>query len=76
MLNDDKKDPIWITLGVYGAVGFQLALAVIAGWFIGNYFDQRWNSSPWLAVTGLVAGFIGGLVNLIRILNWHQRKKS
>lgn len=69
-----KKDPLWITFGIYGAVGIQLSLTVVAGWFIGNYLDQKWEISPWLALTGLVLGFVGGLVNLIRILNWRQKK--
>jgi F0F1-type ATP synthase assembly protein I len=56
-------------------VGIQLSLTVVAGWFIGNYFDDKWETSPWLALLGLVLGFVGGLVNLIRILNWRQRKQ-
>ncbi|MDO8528143.1 MAG: AtpZ/AtpI family protein [Deltaproteobacteria bacterium] len=76
MNNDDKKNPMWLTLGVYGAVGFQLSIAVVAGWFLGNYFDQRWNTSPWLALLGLISGFIGGFVNLIRMLSWHQNRKK
>lgn len=71
-----KKDDFWVTFGIYGAVGFQLALTVVAGWFLGNYFDQKWAISPWLALSGLVLGFVGGLYNLIRILNWRQKNSS
>ena len=76
MKNEDQKDPLWLTFGIYGAVGFQLAIAVVGGWFLGNYLDQRWQSSPWLALSGLVIGFVGGLVNLIRILQWQQKRKN
>lgn len=68
-----KKDDFWINWGIYGTVGFQLAITVVAGWLIGDYFDQKWNTGPWLALSGLTAGFVGGLYNLIRILRWRQK---
>jgi len=72
--NLPKKDPLWVIFGLYGAVGIQLALAVVGGWFIGTYFDERLQTAPWLGLTGLVAGFTGGLYNLVRILNWRQKR--
>lgn len=69
----NNKDHFWLNFGIYGAVGMQLALAVVAGWFIGNYFDGKWKSSPWLALLGLILGFIGGLYNLLRILRTRQK---
>lgn len=71
----DKNNQFWVSIGIYGAVGIQLALVVVAGWFLGDYFDQRFNSKPWLAILGLVLGFLGGLVNLFRVLNWHQKRR-
>ena len=68
----NKRDPFWTTLGIYGAVGIQLALAVIGGWLLGNYADQRLGTSPWIALIGLTLGFAGGLYNLIRTLKWRK----
>ena len=68
-----KKESFSIAFGIYGVVGIQLALTVVAGWFIGDYFDIKWQTSPWLALIGLVFGFVGGLYNLIRILRWRQK---
>ncbi len=70
-----KGDPFLIAFGVYGAVGFQLALTVIGGLFLGDWSDKKLGTSPWLTILGLVLGSIGGFYNLIRILNWHQEKK-
>lgn len=72
----NKKDDFWLNLGIYGAVGFQLALAVVGGWLFGNYGDQKWGTAPWLAILGLVMGFLGGLYNLIRILRWQQKRTN
>ena len=70
----NEKDPFWITFGIYGAVGIQLALSVVAGLLLGNYLDNKWGSRPWLALMGLTIGFAGGLYNLIRILRWRDNK--
>lgn len=75
----DKKLPD-STLGAYaayGAAGIQLAASVIAGLAFGNYLDKRLGSAPWLTATGIILGFIGGLINLVRILGWFNegRKK-
>lgn len=69
----NQKDPFWTTFGIYGALGIQLALAVIGGWLLGNYADQRLETGPWIALIGLILGFGGGLYNLIRTLKWRQK---
>ncbi len=71
---NDEKNSFWIAFGIYGAVGIQLALSVVAGWFLGDWLDGKWGTRPWLGLTGLALGFIGGLYNLIRILRWRDGK--
>jgi len=65
-----------MTFGLYGAVGFQLAIAVIAGLFVGQWLDNHWQTTPWLTLVGLLIGSIGGFYNLIRIINWKNRPKN
>ncbi|MGH7830414.1 MAG: AtpZ/AtpI family protein [Candidatus Binatia bacterium] len=71
-----KGDPFILALGVYGGVGFQLAASVVGGLLIGHYLDKRWDTSPWLAMTGLVIGSAGGFYNLLKILDWNQRRRK
>ena len=71
---NDEKDPFWMTFGIYGAIGIQLAVSVVAGWFLGNYFDGKWQTTPWLGLAGLIFGFAGGLYNLIRVLRWRETR--
>jgi len=65
-----------VAVGVYGGVGFQLAASVVGGLLLGNFLDQRWGTSPWLAMSGLILGSIGGFYNLLKILDWKQRRKQ
>ncbi len=73
MAENDKGGPgkgpsPLVAYGVYGAAGLQLAASTVGFLLVGNWLDGRYGTSPWLAVTGLVLGFVGGLVNLIRIV--------
>lgn len=70
------KNSFWIGFGIYGVVGIQLSLSVVAGWLLGDYFDKKISSTPWLALLGLVLGFVGGLYNLFRLLRWRNKQGS
>lgn len=49
------------------AAGMELGLVVaglaLAGWWA----DGRWGTRPWLMLTGLAAGLIGGTYNVWKI---------
>ncbi len=71
-----QSDPFLIAFGIYGGVGFQLAASVVGGLLLGGYADKRWGTSPWLTMTGLIFGAVGGFYNLIKILNWNQNRRK
>lgn len=70
-----KNDSLSIAMGVYGAVGFQLAISVIACLWFGNWLDEKLSTAPWLLFLGLLFGFAAGFWNLIRLLQLYNRKK-
>ena len=72
----DNKDSFIAAFGIYGAVGFQLAFAVVGGLYLGYLADEYFGTSPWLTVIGLTLGSMGGFYNLIRIIDWNQRRKE
>jgi len=53
-----------------------LAASVVGGLLIGAHFDRRWDLSPWLTMTGLIVGATAGFYNLIRIMNWNERRRQ
>ncbi|MDO8141151.1 MAG: AtpZ/AtpI family protein [Candidatus Brocadiales bacterium] len=74
-----KKDSeMYRILGLVGSFGFTTAGAVAGGYFLGNYLDKEFNSSPWfmlsLIILGITASFIEFL-KLIKKLN-NESKKS
>lgn len=71
-----QDDSFLVAFGVYGAVGFQLALAVVAGLYLGSLADKHWDTAPWLTLVGLVLGATAGFYNLVRVLQWRQKRKE
>ncbi len=74
LLQDKKEYAFLIAYGIYGVVGFQLAISVAGGVLGGQWLDKRWDTTPWLTLTGLVIGAVAGFYNLIKILNWKDRR--
>lgn len=70
-----QKDDWYVAYGIYGVVGVQLAAAVVAGLFFGNYLDKKLGTLPWLTITGLILGSAAGFYNLVRIMNWNRQRK-
>ena len=76
MNGQNDKDGWYLAYGIYSVAGIQLAVAVVAGLFLGNYIDKKAGTSPWLTMIGLVLGFAGGLYNLVSIMNWHKDRSK
>ena len=68
-----KKDKIWVIFGVFGAAGFQLTFCVIGGLYLGDYCDKYFGWDPWGKFAGVIIGFIAGIYNLYRLLNWREK---
>ena len=76
--NEDEKDSSrswYMTFGLYGAVGTQLAITIVACLWAGNWADNRFDTTPWLTLIGLTVGCVGGFYNFIRTVLWQQNKK-
>lgn len=70
------KGSVYYALGLYGAVGVQLAASVVAGLFLGDWLDGKLGTSPWLTLIGCLTGTAGGIWNLAKMLKWSERSKN
>ena len=62
------KDSFYVTFGIYGAVGFQLAISVVAGLYLGKWGDKKLGTDPWLMILGVALGAVVGFYNLIKLM--------
>lgn len=51
-------------LAYFSSLGFQVALSIFIGLFIGIYLDRRFETIPWLTLLGLLMGIAAGFRNI------------
>ena len=71
-----SDNDLLVTLGIYGAIGFQLAISVVLGVLAGRWLDARWDTTPWLTIVGMLLGSGAGFWNLIRLLKWKDQDRD
>jgi len=52
--------------GPFLTLGIQLALTVVAFFFLGRWLDDRFRTTPWLMLGGLARGVTGGMISFFR----------
>ena len=63
-------------LGPYMALGFQLAAAVVGFFLLGHWLDNRYDTSPWLKLLGLLLGATGGFIKFFKTVARLDKKES
>jgi len=56
-------------LAQYSTIIFILPSAVIGGYLIGRWIDNKLDSFPWATVTLVLLGTAGGFIEVFRVLN-------
>ena len=75
------KDPKWSISGLretapYLGLGIQLAAGVLVFFFLGSWADKKFETTPWLMLTGVTIGFVGGFVQFFRSVSELTKKES
>lgn len=65
-----KKDPSSLAdqlrgLAPFLTLGIQLALGVVVLFFLGRWLDDMWGTPPWMMLTCLAIGIVGGIVKFV-----------
>ncbi|HXS82916.1 MAG TPA: AtpZ/AtpI family protein [Methylomirabilota bacterium] len=59
--DDQKRDPSGMrSAATLLAIPSLLIISPLVGFFLGDFGDKRFHTSPWLALTGLALGFVAG----------------
>jgi ATP synthase protein I len=71
---DAKK--LWRIAGNTGAVGIEVALAIVIGYFGGQWLDGKFRTAPWLTYLGFAAGIGAAIKALVRVSRAYQKKNA
>ncbi len=53
-------------VGPFLTIGLQLAISVVAFFFVGYWLDGKLGTSPWCSLVGAFLGVAGGLVKFLK----------
>ena len=68
----EKKS--WVEAEKYIQLGIMLPVAVVVGYFLGSFLDDKFGTT-WIKLAGLFVGIIAGFVQLARIAMSDDAKK-
>lgn len=66
---DEENRSAMLAAGPYLTLGIQLAVTVVAMFFLGRWCDEKFSTSPWLMIAALCVGCTGGLIKFIHTVN-------
>ena len=49
------------------SLGIEMGLAVLLGWFVGQWLDNRWGTDPWLMLVFTLFGVAAGFKAVLRV---------
>ncbi|OPX84368.1 MAG: putative F0F1-ATPase [Pelotomaculum sp. PtaB.Bin104] len=55
-------------LSLATAIGTELAVTVVSGYYCGQFLDRRFATEPWLMLAGVVAGIAVGIAGICKTL--------
>jgi ATP synthase protein I len=67
---------MWRAAGTTGAVGIEIVLAVLVGYWGGQWLDRHLGTTPWLMYLGLAAGIGAAIKALVRVVRQYNRSIS
>ncbi len=67
---------MWRVAGQTGAVGIEVAVAILIGYFGGQYLDSKFHSTPWLKWIGLGAGIGAAVKALVRVTRKYLKQQE
>ena len=73
---ENQKDGIMLSVAPYLTLGAQLAATVIAFFFIGKYSDEYFGTKPWLMITLIMVGVVGGMIKFFRTVIELSKKEE
>ena len=78
MTSEDNKPPqsekkSWVEAEKLVQLGVMLPLALIVGYFVGSFLDDKFHTT-WIKIVGLFIGIAAGFVQLVRVAGSEGKK--
>lgn len=58
----------WRAFGIFGAIGIELAVCIVAGLFAGRWLDNVMGTDPLFLIIGILGGLFIGILSMIILI--------
>ena len=65
---DPRNENPWKAAGLVGALGANLAICVVAGYYAGSFISERAGGHKGWLIAGVLAGLIAGIANIVLLI--------
>ena len=55
-------------IAIFATIPFVLAVPPIVGWYAGTWLDEHLGTAPYLMISLIILGLLGGFKELIRLI--------
>lgn len=66
-MDRDQKE-MWRLAARYSAVGLEIAIAIVLGFFVGRWIDGQAGTEPWWMLVFVLLGVGAGVKALVRVV--------
>ncbi|WP_126428854.1 AtpZ/AtpI family protein [Brevibacillus marinus] len=63
-----RLDNPWQAIALVSVIGVDLAICVLAGFWVGRYLDRWLQTDPWLMLLGMLAGLAAGVYSVYLLI--------
>jgi F0F1-type ATP synthase assembly protein I len=72
-LIDPETKNMWRIAGTTGAVGIEIAVAIVIGYLGGSWLDHKFGTTPWLTCVGFFSGVGAAVKAIVRVTRQYKR---
>jgi len=76
MKKQTSKNELIQALAATTSIGIELAVTIIAGFYVGKWLDNRFHTEPWFLVVGILMGLLIGMLGVIQIISRFWKDKG
>ncbi|WP_227013727.1 AtpZ/AtpI family protein [Paenibacillus psychroresistens] len=71
MKEPNRNDNPWRAAGLVGAMGADLVVCTLGGYYLGNYIGSRSGAETFWMITGLLVGLAVGVISIIFLIKYY-----
>ena len=71
---ETRKKAAWVSAAEASAIGIEMVVALVVGWFVGSRIDRYFHTNPWFTIVFFLAGVGATIKAMVRVARAYKRE--